>query len=571
MKKYFEKLKQNSMLGRRMRDTLKIKVFCAFVLTLMFSAPMWNNPAATFLAVTPIVSFAAFSKKEGELTLEEKQTLGTIETHVNKCLEKFAEGVISEEKYKEEMRSIDDRLKSMAESGGSLKEVDELRTVIKSMGTEIENMKKKGIDLGSDNPIIKAINEHLDSEKYTNYVNDKTKSSGNFHLELKDVVSLTSNYTGTALLTQQQARVEVQVSERKINFRNLMIIDQGDPAFPMLTWSLIYNLDRNATFVSENGRLSESSFKIKEESSEVKRVGTYLTLSKRLLKSRVYVKSWLLNRLPSWVKMAEDYQIMFGDGTGNNLKGITTYEGVKCASKIITEAIITGEAGSIKEVRTYEDGKRTIVVFKEAHDSIMEGQKITIAGTTTFTDLNGTFEIVKMNDREILLDVEFKTGGDVSASTFGVKNNFFNTVASPDLGDAVKAIFSVMSYAEYTPNMIALNPTTLFEIETAKDTTGRNLGLVTLVGGVKYVAGRPVVETTCIRPNYYFCGDMINGASIVDYSSINIEFADDVEGKLKNQTTVIVDEEIIMPVYNPWSFAYGKLSDVLTAIKKPTA
>lgn len=571
MKKYFDKLKQNSMLGRRMRDTLKIRMFSLFVLTLMFAAPMCENPAAAILAVAPIASFAAFSKKEGELTLEEKQTLGTIETHVNKCLEKFAEGLITEDTYKEEMKSIDDKLKAMADSGGSAKELGDLRLIIKDMGTEIENMKKKGIHLGSDNPILKAINEHLDSEKYSNYVNDKTKSSGNFHLELKDVVSLTSNYNGTTLLTQQQNRVEVQVSEKKINFRNLMMVDQGDPSFPMLTWSLIYNLDRNAAFVSENGRLSESSFKIKEESSEVKRVGTYLTLSKRLLKSRVYVKSWLLNRLPLWVKMAEDYQIMFGDGTGNNLKGITKYEGVKCVSKIITDSVVSGVAGEIKEVRTYDGGKKTILAFKDPHDSIIDGQRITITGATVFTDLNGTFDIVKMTDREILLDVAFKVGGVVTDATFEVKNNFFNTVVSPDLGDAIKAIFSVMSYAEYTPNMIALNPSTLFEVETAKDTTGRNLGLVTLVGGVKYVAGRPVVETTCIKPGYYFSGDMINGASIVDYSSINIEFADDVEGKLKNQTTVIVDEEIIMPVYNPWSFAYGKLVDVLAAIKKTAA
>lgn len=519
------------------------------------------------LAVAPVLSFSGFAKKESELSDEEKQTLGTIEKMVNKCLEDYGSNVIDRKEYKETMSGISEKLKSLG-SGNNNKEVTEIRDIIKSMGKEIEQMKGRGITLGGDSPLEKSINEFLDSEKFKQYVDGKTKSSGNFHLDLKDVVSMTDSYMGNILISQQQNRVITQVSEKKINFRNLMSVDQGDPAFPMLTWQLIYDLDRNATFVSENGRLSQSSFKLKEESSEVKRVGTFLYLSKRLLKSRVYVRSWLINRLSSWVRMAEDFQIMFGDGTGDNLKGITKYDGVKCVSDIITDAVVSGEAGSIKGARSYNGGKATIVEFTNPQDKIVDGQKIKIEGVTTFTALNDTFDVHKMNDREIMVEVAYTGSGVFTSATFEVKNNFFNTVASPNLGDAVKAIFGVMTYAEYTPNMIAMNPSTLFEIETLKDTSGRDLNLVTLVNGVKYVAGRPVVETTCIMPGYYFVGDMVNGASLVDYTSINIEFADDIESRLKNQTAVIVDEEVIMPVYNPWAFAYGKLSDVLTAIKK---
>ena len=39
------------------------------------------------LAVAPVLSFSDFAKKESELSDEEKQTLGTIEKMVNKCLE----------------------------------------------------------------------------------------------------------------------------------------------------------------------------------------------------------------------------------------------------------------------------------------------------------------------------------------------------------------------------------------------------------------------------------------------------------------------------------------------------
>ncbi len=88
------------------------------------------------------------------------------------------------------------------------------------------------------------------------------------------------------------------------------------------------------------------------------------------------------------------------------------------------------------------------------------------------------------------------------------------------------------------------------------------------MNGVKYIAGRPIIETTKINPGYYFAGDMTNGASLVDWSALSIEFAEDVETKLRNSVVLIAQEEVQMPVYNPYAFTYGAMSDLLTAIKK---
>lgn len=574
MKKYFKKLTQNSMMGRKMRFNLKLTMFAIVVIGFIAAAAtvsFADRPVESTISILTAGSFIAFAKKESELTLDEKQTLGTVEKQVNDTVGNLLKGVISKDVYEKQMEGIVDKLKSLDEDGKFGKAITELvqyQAILKDLGAEIDLLKKNGISLERENGLTKAIDEMLNSEKFNRLVDEKTKSSGKFTLDLKDATSMTDNYTGTQLISQQQNKVITQVSERKINFRDLMIVDSGDPSFPMLTFTQIYELDRNAAFTSENGRLSKSSFKIKEVSSETKRVGTYLELSRRLLKSRSYVRSWLMNRLHSWVKMAEDFQIMFGDGTGNNLKGITKHEEVKCVSRIITAKIIEGKAGSIKAVESFNEGAQTVLEFSTPYDSIVDGQKITISGATTFTALNGTHLIHKMSDREIMIDVEYAEGGNVSAAIFDVKNNFFNTVESPDMGDAVKAIFAVMSYAEYTPNVIAMNPSTIFEAETAKDTTGRTLGLVTTINGVKHIAGRAVVETTALLPGKYFVGDMLNGASIVDYGTISIEFAEDVESRIKNQIAVIIDEEIIMPVYNPWAFAYGNISDVLNAIKK---
>ena len=56
--------------------------------------------------------------------------------------------------------------------------------------------------------------------------------------------------------------------------------------------------------------------------------------------------------------------------------------------------------------------------------------------------------------------------------------------------------------------------------------------------------------------------------SLVDYTNLNLEWAEDVETKLTNQVVLIAQEEIIFPIYNPWAFAYGDLSALKTAVTK---
>lgn len=511
-----------------------------------------------------------FAKKESELTLEEKQTLGTIQKKVNDTVEELLKGLISESSFNEKMKNVDEQLKALNEDGKvgiAIKELEDFKNEIKELSRQLEVLKSKGFNVnGNSNNLGKKIDEFLDSEKFKDFLDGKTKSSGRFEIDLKDVtdpVSMTNDYTGDKLITRQSNVVVTKINEGA-HIRDIMTVDQGDPAYPTITFTQIYDLDRNAAAVSENGRLPESSFKIKEETVGVCRIGTYVPLSKRLLRSRIYVRSWLLNRLASWVRMAEDFQIMFGDGQGDNLKGIANYDDILSAESIISGDVATGTAGTVKSVSTYNGGKQSIVEFANAQPEIIDGQKITFAGSSV-GGFNKTFVVHKMNDRKIVIDYQYAAVA-ASSVTFKVKNNLFNSVNTPNIGDAVNAIFAIMTYAEYTPSFIALNPSTVFEAETAKDTSGRSLGLVTNVNGVKYISGRPIIETTKINPGKYFAGDMANGASLVDWSNLSVEFAEDVETKLRNSVVLIAQEEVQMPVYNPAAFTYGNISDVITAI-----
>lgn len=514
-----------------------------------------------------------FNLKTDGLPAEQKSFMENIVCMMCDVMNKSLDGVMTPDDVETKFKGINDLLKAC--DGDRFKQLAEdnekLVEQVKNLGESIEKMKQKGLSMEAINKFDEKLNEMLDSEKFNDFVSGKSRKSGMFDgFSLKDVVSMTDNYSGELLITQQQNRVVSQVSNKKIHMRDVISTLQGDPAYPQLAFAQVYDFDRNARYVTENGRLPESSIKMKEQQTGTKRLGTHMRLSKRMLKSRVYIRSYILNMLPEAVWLAEDWNILFGDGNGENLLGIINHTGVLPVESIIKDTILKGVAGSVKSVSGYNDDKDTIVEFTNAQDLIIDGMSITFAGATVNTDLNTTHTLIKINDRQILLKGIAYDGEETSVAvmTFSVNNAAFKSIEEPNSEDIVKTAFAVMSYAQYFPNAIVLNSITVNAIESEKDTTGRNLGIVKMVGGVKYIAGRPIIEYNGILPGKYALGDFTQAANLVDYSSLTLEWAEDVETKLCNEVVLIAQEEIIFPVYMPWAFAYGDLASLKEAITK---
>ena len=60
-----------------------------------------------------------------------------------------------------------------------------------------------------------------------------------------------------------------------------------------------------------------------------------------MLKSRIFLRSYLLATLPDRIYLAEDWNILFGDGQGDNLLGIANQTGCTPVETIIGSAIVT--------------------------------------------------------------------------------------------------------------------------------------------------------------------------------------------------------------------------------------
>lgn len=448
----------------------------------------------------------------------------------------------------------------------------ELVKQVKSLAESLDNLKKKGIGLDFVSKFNERFDEMYESPQFQDFLNGKEKGTSGF--AFKDI-SVTSNIIpgGTVTMTQQSDRVVTQATEKKLHVRDFATVLPGDPEYPIFAFQQIYEVDRNARYVTENGMLPESHLKIKEESAQVSRVGHHFKLSKRALKCKTYLRGYVMNCLLSGVRDAEDFAILFGDGSGDNLKGITKYDGVKPVETIIGETIVSGEAGSIASIAKAENG--VVIELTAAHDLLIEGMKITLAGATKNTGLNDTFDVIKMNDRLIFLEgatLTAEEGGDLSADaatmTFKVNHGAYKSVESPNSIDALETAVSVMTYGQFAPTVLVLNPITINSIRTEKATDGNRLEVVKDINGNPVIAGLRVIPYTGIPAGRYFLGDMSRGAQIIDYTPLTAEWADDVNTKLKNQVVLLAQAEEIVPVFCPWAFAYGNINALKKAIAK---
>lgn len=522
-----------------------------------------------------------FGIKTANLPDEQRTFINAMVGAFTDAINKSNDGTISDKDLTEKLTKFGEQMKS-----AKIPELEELRKEnadlvkqVKAMGENIEKLTKKGISLNTINKFEEKLNEMFETEKFQDFAAGKTRKSGQFEgFSLKEAdaapVSMTNNYEGELLITQQQNRVVSPIARKPLHMREIITVLAGDPSNTNLSFAQCDWMDRNARYVSENGRLPKSSVKFSEKSYSTKRLGTYIPLSKRMLKSRVYVRSWVLAMLPQAVRNAEDWNILFGDGDGDNLLGIANHKGVESVESIVSGAIVEGIAGSVKSITPYNNKQDTIIEFTNPQPMVLDGMQITIANASTASGLNKTHPIVKMNDRQILLvgvplSAE-ESAANVAAVTWKVNNGAFKSIEAPNSEDVVNTAFAVMTYGEYFPNAIVLNPITVNAMMSEKDALGRRLDIITVVNGIKYVGSRPIIEYSGIQPGKYLLGDFSPEAcAMVDYTSMTLEWASDVEYILSNQVALIAQEEVIFPVYQPWAYAYGDLAALKAAITKP--
>ena len=469
-------------------------------------------------------------------------------------------GMISEDDFKKKLEEIMEPLKGF--DSEKFKKFEETlknyEEKLKAQGVELRKAIDGGIPSDPKENFKSELKKAIDSEDFKDFVESGGKKKASFTLKS---VSVTSDYTGTSLthITTRDSRVVDHPQVVRLNVRDLLTVMPAD--LPYLAFIEVYDWDRTSATVSENGELPESTFKVREATVDAKRIGTHVSISKRMLKSAQFVLSHLMQRLPAQVKYSEDFQLLWGDGAGNNVKGI--FKDAQDFTTLINTAI-TGSAGAVTSVATYDDGAKALITFK-ANQLINNGDTITFANAT-HTGYNAAFSAIVLNPKQIVIEKSYTAEADTSAWTFVVNSPFKDSIEAAQEIDVLKVAKSLVTVQEYTPNGIVLNPVDATKIETLKGSDEHYIDVKRLENGILTISGIPVVETTAMPAGKFIVGDWAMAAAIGQFTDLTLEFSESTQEKLTNTVEAIIQEEILFPIYNKYMFVTGSFGTAKTAI-----
>jgi len=468
-------------------------------------------------------------------------------------------GMIDKETFDNRLKELSEKLEKFdAEKFEQFKaSLDKLEGVTKEQGLELGRIKENGVT-GKGKSFREEVKGLLETDTFKEFVESNGKKKASFSLK---TTSITDNYTGTSRvhITSRDSRVVDHPQVERLNIRDLLTVMPAD--LPYLAFTEVYDWDRAVGVNTENGALAESSFKVREATVDAKRIGTHVPISKRMLKSATYVLNHLMQRLPAQVKYYEDFQLLFGDGTGNNVNGI-----FKVADNFVTliDTTLTGAAGQVASVASYDGGTKALITFA-ANYNIQNGSTITIANATE-ASYNAAHKAIVISPKQIVIELAYVAEANTSAWTFTVSSPFANAIAAAQQIDVLKVAKTLVTQQEYSANGIVLNPVDATLIETLKGNDEHYIDVQRLENGILTISGIPVVETTAMPAGKFAVGDWAMAAALLEFSELVLEFSESTQEKLGNYVEAIIQEEVLFPIYNKYMFVVGDFASAITSI-----
>jgi HK97 family phage major capsid protein len=105
------------------------------------------------------------------------------------------------------------------------------------------------------------------------------------------------------------------------------LIPQGTTSSPLIRYLVESAVTNAAATTAEGGLKPESALTFAKVDESVQKIATFLPVSDEMLEDYEQIVSYLNGRLPLFVKLAEETQLLLGDGTGTNLVGLMNRSG----------------------------------------------------------------------------------------------------------------------------------------------------------------------------------------------------------------------------------------------------
>jgi len=231
-----------------------------------------------------------------------------------------------------EYKAASDEVKAAfkAEMEPELKKYSDLSEKIAKMQGQLDSIDTKfqrvdlagGAKVESFKDAVKAeLEKFAGKEGLRNELRSKRRS-GEIMLKTVEDMTQANSFESTAVVRADKVPGIVFDPDRRERVRDL--IAQGTTTSNAVTYVQEYAYDDSTDVTTEGAEYKQSAFDLKLISATVRKITAYILLSEEMLDDVEGLTSYISSRLPSKLKVKEDYQLLYGSGSGINLSGITT-------------------------------------------------------------------------------------------------------------------------------------------------------------------------------------------------------------------------------------------------------
>jgi HK97 family phage major capsid protein len=168
-----------------------------------------------------------------------------------------------------------------------------------------------------------AIKGVLDEKMLKDLREGRIKSTGDLHLKTVEDMTQANSFESTEVVQAMRVPGIVYDPDRSARVRDF--ISAGTTNSNAVSYVYEYAFDDSTDITAEGSDYKQSAFDLKVVSVNVRKITNYIIISEEMLDDVEGLVSYISVRLPSKLKLKEDQQLLYGDGLGINIKGITEY------------------------------------------------------------------------------------------------------------------------------------------------------------------------------------------------------------------------------------------------------
>lgn len=209
------------------------------------------------------------------------------------------------------------------------KTTDEQKNAIASISKEIEGLNARLTDLmqksarpAGSAPAARSLGQQvIESDQFKAFQTGGFRGrTGNIPVVLG---ALTTDNGGGVLIEPQRLPGIKMPGQLPLRVRDLLAA--GTTSSNAVEFVREKTFTNNAAAVAENTKKPESVIEFEQDSTTVKTLAHWIPASRQILDDASQLQSYIDARMLYGLAQVEDNQLMNGDGTGANLKGLTKY------------------------------------------------------------------------------------------------------------------------------------------------------------------------------------------------------------------------------------------------------